>query len=52
MIELQGYYGNNTINNKQFIGNNGRGIHSYNQTSTNITNNKFVENIYIENYIM
>lgn len=37
-------YGNNTIENNQFINNTGRCIHSFNQTNTIIINNKFIDN--------
>lgn len=37
-------YGNNTIENNEFIENNGRCIHAYNQTNTLIKDNKFTDN--------
>ncbi len=45
-------YGNNTIENSEFINNNGRVIHSFNQTNTRIINNKFIENTITESDII
>ena len=45
-------YGNNTIENNQFIKNKGRCIHSFNQTNTKIIGNSFSENSMIEDDVI
>ena len=45
-------YGNNTIENNKFIKNNGRCIHSYNQTNTKILGNLFSENTMMDDDVI
>lgn len=44
--------GNNTLENNKFINNTGRCIHAFNQTNTNVINNKFMDNSMSEDEVI